>query len=753
MDNIDQFVEQVLNIDNSKSPSDIRKDLEYTKSVEATLNRIFDGEFLQGIKTSNKPDNALVILDSDEEDISLSNSQTSSQQINRYIDNIFDQPVLKPKSKEEIENTDDILSSSSSKNKTKSTANKSNKLLATEDIQITARPFELFVDETNNRKRIKGKEKESSSIPKDYTQIKDLEVISDDEDLLTLGKLDSPAKEDVDLFENNSNIDLLSFDDDLNSPAEINEDIFNFTDADDILLTKETPKRKVSTDNDENQTSLFEGASNHKRIKSKNTDDSSFFNKTPAASPSTNVCLDEKEDVLPFSIDDSDEEDADMVHLPTSDEFFDDLLSLEEDKDIIEIDSPEDTIIEDRKGKKRAHTYSTNISRSRSGSSSSIELFSTRKSNELTPKEKKRLEAEERKRKRQELAEEKKRQKELKQQEKERQMLYEKENRIRNNRDEILKEMIVDIHPNFRLTNAGKLLEAALKKKLAEVHSLLDQEKDNPRYTIAWRRKCSAEWNTDSQTFIPLEKMNIIKEPFVLIYMHIDELNELIQSETIYNHIKQIQQSVKDDQILLLIEGLEPYYKKRALLQKRIFDNQVRQNIQDINTVAASSSRRVRGVEDIEKLPSRETIEQCLNELQILHDIMIVPTKNDEDTASWIESLTTDLALGRYKSKNMNNIYKGIKSGADPNDTYSKMLQEIQLCTPAVAKSVMNEYPTIQLLHQKYKELDQPTGEMLLSSLEVERSALQARDRTINRVMSKKIYSIFNSDDPDLFLY
>lgn len=67
----------------------------------------------------------------------------------------------------------------------------------------------------------------------------------------------------------------------------------------------------------------------------------------------------------------------------------------------------------------------------------------------------------------------------------------------------------------------------------------------------------------------------------------------------------------------------------------------------------------------------------------------------------------------------MNNIYKGIKSGADPNDTYSKMLQEIQLCTPAVAKSVMNEYPTIQLLHQKYKELDQPTGEMLLSSLEV----------------------------------
>lgn len=44
MDNIDQLVEQVLNVDSSKSTFDIRKDLEHTKSVELTLNRIFDGE-------------------------------------------------------------------------------------------------------------------------------------------------------------------------------------------------------------------------------------------------------------------------------------------------------------------------------------------------------------------------------------------------------------------------------------------------------------------------------------------------------------------------------------------------------------------------------------------------------------------------------------------------------------------------------------------------------------------------------------
>lgn len=44
MDNIDQLVKQVLIVDDSKDPASIRRDLEYTQNVEATLNRIFDGE-------------------------------------------------------------------------------------------------------------------------------------------------------------------------------------------------------------------------------------------------------------------------------------------------------------------------------------------------------------------------------------------------------------------------------------------------------------------------------------------------------------------------------------------------------------------------------------------------------------------------------------------------------------------------------------------------------------------------------------
>lgn len=44
MSDFEHLVNQVLAIDGSKSKSDILADLQYTKSVEITVNRIFDGE-------------------------------------------------------------------------------------------------------------------------------------------------------------------------------------------------------------------------------------------------------------------------------------------------------------------------------------------------------------------------------------------------------------------------------------------------------------------------------------------------------------------------------------------------------------------------------------------------------------------------------------------------------------------------------------------------------------------------------------
>lgn len=334
--------------------------------------------------------------------------------------------------------------------------------------------------------------------------------------------------------------------------------------------------------------------------------------------------------------------------------------------------------------------------------------------------------------------------------------MFEKENRIRADRNEILKEIIVDVHPDFLKTKPGQLLELVLTKKEAEFQDLLLQNPD-PTYTLSWRRKTNSEWDPNSRAFIPLSNTMIVQEPVVLVYVDMPNLTLRIKAKTIDRYIDIIEDDCDGRQIMLLIEGLEVYYRKKLLLKRRQFDAEVRgafnEDGEGSSTTTTAASKRKNNLANLDDGLEPSDIEECLNYLQLVRGVMLVPTKDEEDTASWIESLTTDLALGRYKSKNVNDSYKVSKSGSDPKDTYLKMLQEIQLCTPAIANSVAWAYPTLQSLHKAYQRKNASDGEVLLASLEVERSTLRQRDRKINRLMARKIFTLFTSDDPEQILY
>ncbi|ORZ03211.1 hypothetical protein BCR43DRAFT_39841 [Syncephalastrum racemosum] len=66
---LDRMAKEAHELCNYKSLSDIRIDLQKTKSVERTINRILDGGFLEG--TSRDPSLSAIIIDSDEDNIDL----------------------------------------------------------------------------------------------------------------------------------------------------------------------------------------------------------------------------------------------------------------------------------------------------------------------------------------------------------------------------------------------------------------------------------------------------------------------------------------------------------------------------------------------------------------------------------------------------------------------------------------------------------------------------------------------------------
>lgn len=81
------------------------------------------------------------------------------------------------------------------------------------------------------------------------------------------------------------------------------------------------------------------------------------------------------------------------------------------------------------------------------------------------------------------------------------------------------------------------------------------------------------------------------------------------------------------------------------------------------------------------------------------------------------------------------------------------MLQNIQMCTDAVSKAIVREYPTVYSLYDAYKRCKSvQEAETLLADIQVEQSVLSERDRYVNKAMSKKIYSILMSDDSKMVI-
>jgi hypothetical protein len=207
--------------------------------------------------------------------------------------------------------------------------------------------------------------------------------------------------------------------------------------------------------------------------------------------------------------------------------------------------------------------------------------------------------------------------------------------------------MIMDIHPSFLITKPGQIIQQVMESKEAEVCPLSDECLES----ISWRRKCTAEWDADSQSFHPLHKTKLVEEPVVLVFFPVNRFIQHIMDDALDRTISKVKSSHRNKQIMVMIEGLETYYKKKKSLESRQFQQTVRQRINENDTEnTASNGRKKKKSASIYEIgPQKEDVEKVLIDLQMLSDIMVLPTKSDDDSASWLESLTIDLALGRYK--------------------------------------------------------------------------------------------------------
>lgn len=349
-------------------------------------------------------------------------------------------------------------------------------------------------------------------------------------------------------------------------------------------------------------------------------------------------------------------------------------------------------------------------------------------------------------------------------------------NKLKFNKVECTQEMIVDLERTLSASPLGALIRTALEPRQVET-----AEFDHPVANIVkWRRKVQADWDPVTQSFVPIASERVDDEQHVLVVMNAREFGRLVRAEkdALARHVAAVRRQFVGRKVIYLIEGLEMYYKQKKLRQKRVFEQAVRDGfevevVEKANEGTKGKGRAKKKAEDdfLVTGPDKEEIEQRMIWMQLVERCLIVHTNDVEETAEWIGILTTDIATIPYKCVASFDLAPGfaieycfsrilvyylcpylfiylffrynvtehvliinrnrnadlsfcvdgqVRSGVDNADTWSRMLQEIQLVTPVVARAIMNEYPTVRSLYDAYMQCrTAPEAEMLLADIEV----------------------------------
>ncbi|CAG8591256.1 3778_t:CDS:2 [Paraglomus occultum] len=319
-------------------------------------------------------------------------------------------------------------------------------------------------------------------------------------------------------------------------------------------------------------------------------------------------------------------------------------------------------------------------------------------------------------------------------------------NKLKTDKQEMMREMIVEMESSFLDSPIGRLIKSILLEKQVTIQSL---NYPTPNI-ITWSRRVTTRYDPIIEAYTPiLEKIE--QESHVLVYQPMQSFAKMVSDATLHAFCNGLQRSFANKKLLLLIEGMDDYMKKSAKKRNREFADAVRNAMgTDENT---PSRRRKRSV-DVRI--DEALVQEELIWLQLVARCLVIHTKNEKETAEMVGILTTDIATIPYKNKNLdlNVCIEGqVRAGTDSRDAWIRMLEEIQLVTHPVASSIVERYPTVSCLYDAYRQCNtHEQRELLLADIEVPTVGLSRRFRTVGPALSKRIHQIFTEDDSDILI-
>ncbi|KGO45249.1 hypothetical protein PEX1_015510 [Penicillium expansum] len=335
-------------------------------------------------------------------------------------------------------------------------------------------------------------------------------------------------------------------------------------------------------------------------------------------------------------------------------------------------------------------------------------------------------------------------------------------NKLKVNKKDSTPEMIVDMATSLEDSSVGTQT-VEFMKRLGVQHTFFTSAIPN---VVKWRRKMNATYNRTLRHWEPCASF-IQNEDHVLCLLPAQEFINMInpprddeerERESLEIHVLRIKSAYPDCKPIYLIEGLTALMRKNTNARNRAFQAEVLRQLAETTApeeqeqTTTRRARKPKKKPDATPLVDDETVEDALLELQVTHSCLIHHTTAPTDSAEWIKNFTEHISTVPYRRERQEAHNAAfcmdtgqVKTGVDKQDTFIKMIQEVNRVTAPMAYGIVGQYPCVADLTRGMRM----HGAMMLE--DIKKSANKNGSLTNARIgpaASKRLYKVFTGLDP-----
>lgn len=359
-------------------------------------------------------------------------------------------------------------------------------------------------------------------------------------------------------------------------------------------------------------------------------------------------------------------------------------------------------------------------------------------------------------------------------------------NKSKLNKKDAVAEMLVEVSGDLQSTSVGNQMEEHMKNlqvPLSYFEQPVTLDGDDARLTelggiIRWCRTVTAAYDHDAGQWVPTKKTTIKQEHHVLLYLKAQEFamiaagysgeadalppSEAQMRQNFDFHVSTLRSRYPNCTIIYLIEGMQSWLKKNQNARNREYAAAVRsQHLSDSANEPSTSQPKPRQRKPPKSPPidlsflTEDTLESLSLHLQLHHKpLLIQHTTSPATTSLQILAFTQHLSTRPYRQLALTqNLHTAsfctatgqVRTGDDAQDTYIKMLQEIQRVTPSIAYGIAGEYRCVRELVGGFRR----EGNLVLEDIRKSTNRDGGwTDQRVGPAISRRLGKVFMGRDP-----